>query len=159
MTKYQREIFDKVKAFVLEDRGASPTAKLSLPNVFPARDRVFIAKLSEDLHLSVTWDEYDEQDQNLVTWRFPRTLSERYIGENGVVEDEGDDDSAWEDAEDDVEAKVAVDRVLKKYEKASITDPDAGDTFEERYERSIQEKMNEWKRDYYRVSHVLWCSP
>lgn len=159
MTKYQREIFDNVKAFVLENRGASPIAKLSLPNVFPARDRAFITKLSEDLHLSVTWDEYDEQDQNLVTWRFPRTLSERYPGENGVVEDEEDDDSAWEDAEDDDEANVAVDRVLKKYEKASIADPDAGGTFEERYERSIQEKMKEWKRDYYRVSNVSWYFP
>lgn len=151
LTKAQRDIFDKVKKFVLENTSASHirAPKLSLPNVFPSRDRTFIAKLSEDLYLDVTWDEYDEQDQNLVTWRLPQALCED--DSELLVESAEDEDTEWEDAEDDAEARAAVDRVLKKYEKAFVADPDAEGTFDERHERSIKEKMDAWKRDYYRV--------
>ncbi len=152
MTKTQKDIFDKVKVFVLENTSASHNraAKLSLPNMFPSRDRIFIAKLSEDLHLNVTWDEYDEQDQNLVTWGLPQVLGDDDGGEQ-LVEDAGDEDTEWEDAEDDAEARAAVDRVLEKYEKAPVTDPDVEGSFDERHERSVKEKMDEWKRGYYRV--------
>jgi 5'-3' exoribonuclease 1 len=155
LTKTQKDIFDKVKVFVLENTSASHNrgAKLSLPNMFPSRDRMFIANLSEDLHLDVTWDEYDEQDQNLVTWRCPRVLGDDDDGEQ-LVEDAGDEDTEWEDAEDaedDAEARAAVDRVLRKYEKAPVTDPDAEGSFDERHEKSIKDKMDEWKRGYYRV--------
>ena len=43
-------------------------------NTFPAFERQFIGTLAEDLHLLVTWDEYDEDDQNIVTWKFPGAL-------------------------------------------------------------------------------------
>ena len=144
-----------MKAFVLENTSASHdrAAKLSLPNMFPSRDRMFIAKLSEDLHLDVTWDEYDEQDQNLVTWRRPRVSGDDDDGEQ-LVEDAGDEDTEWEDAEDDAEARAAVDRVLRKYEKAPVTDPDAEGSFDERHEKSIKDKMDEWKRGYYRVRNM-----
>lgn len=141
---------------MLENRDAPSlsryqAAKLVLPNAFSAKDRQFINNLSDDLHLSVTWDEYDEQDVNLVTWRFPRALDD---GEPKEVEDAagGVDDSEWEDSEDDAESRAAVDRVLKKYEKAPVADLDAEGTFDERYERSLKEKMDEWKRGYYQVS-------
>lgn len=115
-------------------------------NAFPARERVFITKLTEDLHLSETWDEFDEEDRNLVTWRFPRALEEE--PETG----EQKEHSEWEDEDEveDEESKAAVDRVLKKYEKAPVEDVDADGTFEERYERFVKEKMDEWKRGYYK---------
>ena len=131
-------------------------ARLALPNEFPARDRAFITKLSEELHLQVGWDEY-EQDQNLVTWRLPHQAEEG-TGEGEedqtIVEQDGlTSNSEWEDevSGDDDEAHAAVDRVLKKYEKASVVDLDAQESFDERYERSIKEKMDEWKRGYYQV--------
>ena len=153
LTQSQREVFDSVKTFVMENRNAASAshyraARLALPNQFPARDRTFITKLSQDLHLSVQWDEYDEQDVNLVTWRFPRTLDD---GEDNEVVEEGGENSEWEDADEDEESRAAVDRVLKKYEKAPVADPDAEGDFDARYERSIKEKMDEWKRGYYHV--------
>ena len=152
LSKSQREIFEQVKAFVT-DRTSSRPAKLSLPNVFPARDRAFVAKLSADLHLNVAWDEYDELDQNLVTWRIPGAPPEDEEGGDQVVEPgEGEDESAWEDAEDDEEAIAAVNRVLKKYEKARVVDIE--DSFDKRHDRMVKEKMGQWKRDYYRVSNV-----
>ncbi|KAI0833606.1 exonuclease II [Trametes gibbosa] len=154
LTSSQRKIFDQVKAFVLQHRKLSAAQNasqppLAMPNDFPARDRQFINRLADDLHLSVTWDEYDEDDQNLVTWRSPGQLEEP-LPENGkpAVEGEGDDDE-WEDEEEDEESRAAVDRVLNKYEKAKVADDDKEGDFDARYEWSIKEKMDEWKRGYY----------
>ncbi|KAJ3538611.1 hypothetical protein NM688_g6492 [Phlebia brevispora] len=169
LSKSQRDIFEKVRVFVLEHRTSSSEAhqrksRLTMPNNFSARDRAFINTLAEDLHLYVTWDEYDEEDdtQNVVTWRFPGELeqmvSENNSGKNsgnssgngsGTPVEEEDNDEAWED-EDDEESKAAVDRVLAKYEKAKVAEPDKEGDFDARYELSIQEKMDEWKRNYYK---------
>jgi hypothetical protein len=64
----------------------------------------------------------------------------------------GQEDSAWEDAEDDGEAR-AVDRVLKK---ATVTGPEG--SIDEHQERLAKEMLDEWKRDYYRVGnpHVMY---
>ena len=64
--------------------------------------------------------------------------------------DEDDIDEEWED-EDDEEARAAVDRVLNKYEKAKVMEEDKDGDFDARYEMSIKEKMDEWKRGYYKV--------
>ena len=154
-------IFNQVKAFVLEHRAPGSIehqrkSRLTMPNTFAAGDRKFINDLADDLHLSLTWDEYDEQDQNLVTWRFPGELEEPVpeTGDsNGKVEGEDesdDDDEAWEDEEDE-ESRAAVDRVLQKYEKAKVKEDDKEGDFDARYELSIKEKMDEWKRGYYKV--------
>lgn len=173
LTKPQREIFDKVKEFVLEHRSPSSAAhakraRLTMPNLFPARERQFINKLADDLHLSLTWDEYDEDDQNLVTWRFPGELEEplpepESNGKKGEdveaeveaeAEADGEDEDEWED-EDDEESRAAVDRVLAKYEKAKVVEDDKEGDFDARYEMSVKEKMDEWKRNYYKVCWSL----
>ncbi|KAI0707261.1 exonuclease II [Earliella scabrosa] len=155
LTASQRKIFDEVKAFVLERRQLSPSQHagqppLTMVNDFPARDRQFITRLAEDLHLSVAWDEYDSEDRNLVTWRFPGELEEPLPeDQNGKTEQTSGDDEEWED-EDDEEARAAVDRVLNKYEKAKVMEEDKDGDFDARYEMSIKEKMDEWKRGYYK---------
>jgi 5'-3' exoribonuclease 1 len=91
----------------MENRtGSSRGEKFTLPNVFPARDRVFIVKISDDLHLNVAWDEYDDQDQNLVTWRFPGVVAkdDDKPEDDQVVENEGEDEYGREYTEDDEEA-------------------------------------------------------
>jgi 5'-3' exoribonuclease 1 len=157
LTIAQKEIFEKVQAFVLQYRSSSSAilrnATLTMPNTFPARERTFINKLADDLHLSVTWDEYDEEDQNLVTWRFPGALDEP-LPEDGV----DDDEEGWED-EDDKESREAVDRVLKKYAKAPVLPEDGEGDFDRRYEASIKSKMDEWKRGYYKVHVYSTKSP
>ena len=154
LTRAQREIFDKVKKFVMDNRGARPSVQtlLTMPNTFPARDRSFISNLSTDLHLCVTWDEYDKEDQNLVIWRLPGSMEEP-IPEPEPEDNGGEDDEQWEDVsdEDDEESRLAIDRVLNKYEKAPVKDDDEGGGFDARYEKSINDKMVEWKRDYYKV--------
>jgi 5'-3' exoribonuclease 1 len=154
LTPSQRAIFDKIKSFVLEHRGALSSSKLrdahlALPNNFPAGERKFISDLAKDLHLDLAWDEYDENDQNLVTLRFPGALEEP-VPVDG--EDEDDDEDEWED---DDEAVKAVDRVLKKYDKAKVMNDAEDGNFDVRHERAIMEKMDEWKRSYYKVSNIF----
>ncbi|THH31525.1 hypothetical protein EUX98_g2669 [Antrodiella citrinella] len=155
LTQPQREIFDQVRAFVLEHRNAASPAHihrtpLTMLNNFPARERKFISTLAEDLHLSLTWDEYDEQDQNLITWRFPGELEEPLPENgNGHPNGDGEDDEEWED-DDDEESRAAVDRVLTKYQKAKVMEDDKEGDFDRRHEASIREKMDEWKRGYYK---------
>lgn len=157
LTRAQRDIFDVVKTFILNNREKRSASPLAMLNTVPARDRKFITTLGEDLHLSVTWDEYDEDDQNLITLRLPGESQQvPFDLDNGeaAVEEEGGEGGEWEDVPDqedeDEEARCAIDRVLKKYEKAKVVDDDEGGGFDARYEDSIKEKMAEWKRSYYK---------
>ena len=156
LTLSQREIFDKVQRFVLNQRdvGASGKAtRLELLNDFPARDREFITNLAADLHLELAWDEYDENDRNIVTFRPPGTPEEPQAD---LDEEEGNgDEDEWVSDEEDPEARIAVDRVLDKYRKAKVLEH-ASEDFDERYEQALKEKMDEWKRSYYmvRLSHT-----
>ena len=163
-----------------------------MKNDFSARERKFISKLAEDLHLSVRWDEFavldeddmggeegDEEEVNVVTWRFPGDDEDEDDAKSGRVNgkvtktngnvvpdmpititvngDEDGNDDEWvdedEEDEEDEESRAAVDRVLGKYEKAKVLDDDGG--FDERHERRIEEKMAEWKGEYYRVSFAF----
>ena len=152
LTLSQREIFDKVQRFVLNQRdvGASGKAtRLELLNDFPARDREFITNLAADLHLELAWDEYDEDDRNIVTFRLPGTPEEPQAGLEEENEGEGDE-GEWVSDEEDQEARTAVDRVLDKYRKAKVLEH-ASEDFDDRYEQALKEKIDEWKRSYYMV--------
>lgn len=114
------------------------TARLPFVNDLPASDKRFITNLALELHLEIAWDEYDEQDQNLIVLRLPASLAES--------EDEGEQGAEWED-EDDEESKAAIDRVLRKYNQSNVLDDDG---FDDRYETALQQKMDEWKDRYYK---------
>ena len=137
-------IFNQVKTFVLENRSAPSSelgnAELSMPNVFSAGERAFLTNLAQDLHLTLSWDEYDDEDQNLVVLRLP-----------GVLESPLDDEDSESDSPDDEEATAAVDRVLRKYDKAKMLMEDAQDNFDSREELRLKQKMDEWKQGYYLV--------
>ena len=150
LTLSQREIFDKVQRFVLQQRGVGPSgkiARLELVNEFPARDREFINTLGADLHLELAWDEYDENDRNIVTFRVPGAHEEP----RADVEDGGEgNEDEWVSDEEDEEAINAVDRVLEKYRKAKVLGH-ASEDFDERHEQAVKERMDDWKRSYYMV--------
>jgi len=150
LTPSQRLIFEKVHKFVLERRDAGASGKmegLELLNDFPARDREFINRLATDLHLELAWDDYNEDDKNIVTFSLPRPQDEP---EADVVNGEEGDEDEWVSEEEDEEARNAVDRVLDKYMKAKVVEH-ADKDFDKRYEQALEEKMDEWKRTYYTV--------
>ena len=111
-----------------------------MPNLFSAGERAFLINLARDLHLTLSWDEYDEEDQNLVVLRFPVELES--------LLDERDSES---DSQDEAEATAAVDRVLRKYDQAKMLTENAEDSFDSREERRLKQKMDDWKRVYYSV--------
>lgn len=166
LTTPQRIIFDEVKAFVLSHRKThaassmeTPPDALRMPNTFPARERKFISELAGALHLDVSWDEYDDEDQNLAVFRIPGTVKHVQTGKEEVIADEEDGDEDGDDwvdeseESDDPEAMAAVDRVLNKYERAKVVEEEEDD-FDTRHARAAQEKMDEWKRGYYRVGSL-----
>ncbi|KAF9074552.1 XRN 5'-3' exonuclease N-terminus-domain-containing protein [Rhodocollybia butyracea] len=124
LSEAQHEIFRAVRDWVM----AKPKTPLTMPNTFSAKDRKFILTVAQDLHLSLAWDGYDEEGNNLVSFA------------PFVPEDPSDD-------EEDIEAQDAVFRVLRKYEKADIH-VDDGD-FDSRAANALSLKMDEWKRTYY----------
>ena len=150
LTSQQRLIFEKVQKFVLEQRdvgASSKTARLELLNDFPVKDREFINRLATDLHLELAWDDYNDDDENIVTFALPRSQEE---SEADAVDGEEGNEDDWVSEEEDEEARKAVDRVLDKYEKAKVEEH-ADKNFDERYELALKEKMDEWKRSYYTV--------
>lgn len=104
--------------------------------------------------MSLAWDEYDEQDQNVVTFQFPSVMLDSAVNGNSGQED----DEEWEDQDDavDAEAEIAVDRILAKYSKLKMVEDDEDGDFDERYEKKLKEKMDMWKRDYYRVGPFVY---
>lgn len=129
-------------------RDIRKTARLSMLNTFAARDRAFIFKLAKELHLILRWDDYDEEDQNLVTFLLPVSASDTSEKDDSSSEDNDED---WED---DSEGNAAVDRILEKYAKLKLSDADGVDS-DETYEQKLLQKMDIWKRDYYRVREAF----
>jgi 5'-3' exoribonuclease 1 len=114
----------------------------------------------------------DGEEVNVVTLRFPGDDGDEEEQEEEVDNKEGggvkdtngevpittlngnddewvDDDEDEDDEDEDEESRAAVDRVLKKYDKAKVFDDDGG--FDERHESKVEEKMAEWKGAYYKV--------
>jgi len=98
-----------------------------------------------ELNLVLTWDEYNDKDENLAVLRFP-------VSSNGVKNGNGENKDEAESSEDDggEAGNFAVDRVLKKYKRAPILED--GGTADERYDVELKRRMDDWKREYYRVS-------
>lgn len=135
-------MFKAIESFINQSRGKKRSrnddqdvegvTKLSFVNSLPARDRTFLTRIAAELNLVLTWDEYDAEDQNLAVLRLPSPAGD----------DSSDDDGGEE-------GRIAVDRVLHKYQRVKLLE-DEGDS-EERYEAAIKAKMDEWKREYYKV--------
>lgn len=135
ITPDQKEILKKIKTYVLNRPGKGSKAKpLDFPPTLPARDRTFVEQLADALRLSWSTTENENGD------RFMRLQ---------LPQPEKDDDDDDSDDDDDEEATLAVQRIIRKYEKAKVqemTSEEAQQAAEKKYE----EKFQEWKDNYYR---------
>lgn len=134
ITPDQKEILKKIKKFVLNRPGKGSEAKpLDFSPTLPARDRTFVEQLADALRLPWSTIENESGD------RFMRLQ---------LPQPEKDDDDEDSD-DDDEEATLAVQRIIRKYEKAKVqemTSEEAQQAAEKKYE----EKFQEWKDNYYR---------
>ncbi|KEP50583.1 putative exonuclease Kem1 [Rhizoctonia solani 123E] len=127
LTPSQRDLAARVQDFVHQGHQDASVRQLQIPNTLPAGDRAFLNGLCQELHLTLWWDEFDEQDQNVVTIALP--------------EQDEDDDEAEE------EGYQASMRVFKKYLTAQVLVPEG---FDEREDERLKVAMKKWKDDYYK---------
>ena len=134
MSTPQKELFNKVKQYVLSRNGETsvPKESLDLSSKLNATDRKFVQEMAEDLHLQWKTIQDDSGNRHL-RLDFPEKL-------------EGDEDD--EDIEDE-EASLALLRVIKRYDNAKIVDVTAQEA-QEKMEKKYEEKFLGWKDKYYR---------
>lgn len=145
LTQDQRYLFNEIAKFVrMTFSSPTPGAQVQFPAIYPARDRRFLQDLANALHLSIAFDEFDDNDEPVIVLRFDEDVFSSMMEElslNGK-EEEGE----WRDA---------VNRVLNKYEKAQTLEDQSESDFEEAYETKLKEKMHGWKKEYYQVCRSL----
>ncbi|KAJ5104630.1 hypothetical protein NUU61_001977 [Penicillium alfredii] len=133
LTPAQKEILKMIKKYVLNRPGkASEPKPLDFPPTLPARDRSFVEQLADELRLPWSTTENENGDR-FMRLELPQTQSN---------DDDDDDD-------EDEEASMAVQRIIRKYEKAKVqemTPEEAQQAAEQKYETKFQE----WKDNYYR---------
>jgi 5'-3' exoribonuclease 1 len=134
ITSAQKDILKKVKKYVLNRPGkASEPTPLDFPSTLPARDRAFLEKLADELR--VQWSTVDNENGD----RFMRVQLPPSQGDD---EDEDDDD-------EDEEASMAVQRIIRKYERAQVQDMTAEEA-QQADEQKYDAKFQQWKDNYYR---------
>ena len=136
MTSEQKKLFQIIKDYVVKWRWRPTLSQpLNLPSTLPASDRKFVENLAEALNLgwSTVLNDADERHMQ---------ISFRDINSS----EEDDHDSG--DSDIDEESIAALDRVLKKYEKAKVMDISADDA-KAAMERKYEQKFMEWKNRYY----------
>lgn len=129
ITPAQKEILGSIKKYV-SNQTNTVCPPLDLPSTLPQRDRDFVEKLADELRLP--WSSIDNEDGD----RFMRLQ---------LPEPQNDSDD-----EQDEEASVAVQRVIKRYEKAVVQEMTT-----EESQKSAQEKYDAeflaWKDKYYQT--------
>ncbi|KAF6767357.1 putative 5-3 exonuclease [Kalmanozyma brasiliensis GHG001] len=167
LTKAQRELFDKVHAFVMARRHdpAGAPNELLVPADLPNKDKRFLEDLASSLKLRASFNKVDPTTQlPAITLSFPAIAAEDDDSDDGPSDEDGDD-SDEESDEDAIrnatggnkanapksESDVAVDRVLSRYLKAKVdaASDDEGDP-EKDYKKRLEAQMNAWKKDYYK---------
>jgi len=132
----QRELFKGVKKYVNSRETGRETPPYDLPSTLPARDRKFVENLADDLNLN--WKTVEDDDGNRrMQLSFPPTPEP--LNEDGEEESE---------QEDDIEAQMALIRVMKRYENAKVIDQSASDA-QEAMEKKYQAKFQAWKNKHY----------
>lgn len=131
----QKAIFKKVKKFV--GRGLEQLTGeqrlLNLGSSLPARDRKFVENLAEDLRLQ--WNTIEDgQGNRHLRLAFPEK-----------PKDDKDDD----DDDDDEESHIALLRILKRYDNATVVDVTAEEAQQQMHQK-YEQKFHDWKNKYYK---------
>ncbi|KAJ5689254.1 hypothetical protein N7462_003646, partial [Penicillium macrosclerotiorum] len=135
MTSAQKDILKMVKKFVLNRPGkASERRPLDFPPTLPARDRAFVEQLADELRLPWSTTENESGDR-FMQLQLPQSQS--------------DNDNDDDDEDEDEEASMAIQRIIRKYEKAKIQEMSPEEA-QQAAEAKYEAKFQEWKDNYYR---------
>jgi 5'-3' exoribonuclease 1 len=155
LTSEQRKLFQQIKGYV-QSAIDHPTeaGTLYFPAKYPARDRRFLQDVASELRLSIAFDEFNEQDEPVIALRLDEEMVD-LMQADGLADDidgftiDGESTSGQEG-----EWKQAIDRVLNKYDKAPTLPDHSESDIEDQYQAKLKEKMDTWKREYYKVRLV-----
>lgn len=137
----QMKMFKQIKAW-LNAQKKKPNAEATpfdVPVEYAAKDKKFVEELATSLRIKVDRVADDKGEFHLQLSLYPVALED------------------VEDSEDE-EGRVAVDRILRTYEKAQVMDISAEDA-EQELKKRYDEKFYHWKDDYYKVRASVLCSP
>lgn len=140
ISESQNSLYGTIKAFV-QDLRVNPhnaSRDLFLSTDMSEDDKSFLSELCRLLGLGLSFDEYDPVEDR------PAIAISSSLG-------------LWE--EDEVaaaESEAAIERVYKKYDNAKVEASNGKATDQEEdedaeYEKMVDQRMLEWKRDYYRT--------
>lgn len=142
LTSQQRALFERVKTFA---RSAllAPSSVLEIPATLPARDRRFLSDLANELRLDIAFDAQDAAGEPAIAISLDQEVA--------ALANEDLEGDGHANGGSNAEANLALDRVLQKYERAPTVKIPEGEDLEADYERRLEEKMTEWRAEYYRV--------
>lgn len=174
----QKRLFEVVRKFVIDNlEHLNPDAELEIDGgTLTARDRRFLTELADELNLEIAHDAYNDDGENIVVVSFSEEMvemarAEREDDDDVEVEGGGGDDAA-EDyvpngkfaalsvagkngagaaAASASEWQHAIERVFRKYDKAEVAQDFSDADWEGEYSKQLELKMNDWKRNYYKV--------
>lgn len=135
ITTSQKDLLKKVKKYVLNRPGKGSEVKsLDFPSTLQARDRTFLETLADQLR--VPWSTTENENGD----RFMRLQ---------LPQPENEDSDDDESGNDDEEATLAIQRIIRKYERAKVQDMTAEEAHEAA-QKKYDEKFYEWRDTYYR---------
>lgn len=108
LTETQKKLFTTLQNFLttsLASLDTASTASLQFPNDLAARDKKFLSDFSDELKLVVTYDEFNDEDENLITIRFDEAMIEFAREEEEEEEDEGRISTEEEEGDESSEAE------------------------------------------------------
>lgn len=136
LSSEQKKLFKTVKEFVSSWPATGEQGPLNMPSTLPARDRKFVDRLADDLHLERETVENEKGERHL-RLKFPKKV---------VVDDDEDD------YEEEEEAQLALLRVVKRYDNTKVVDVTAEEMKDEA-NKKYEEKFQQWKNKYYKEKY------
>ena len=109
LTETQKKLFNTLQNFLttsLASLDTASTASLQFPNDLAARDKKFLSDFSDELKLVVTYDEFNDSGDNLITIRFDESMIE-FAREEEEEEEEDEEGRISTESEEGDESSEA----------------------------------------------------
>lgn len=140
ITPSQMRIVKTIKSYVLNRPSSAKHSKpLNLSPDLPARDRKFVEQFADELRLVWTTAS-NEHGERFIRLQLPGAS-------DGAQRENADDNDSSEENEDE-EASIALQRIIRRYENAKVQDTSAEEA-QIAAKQIYEAKFQEWKNKYY----------
>lgn len=152
LSETQRTLLAKIEQFVRSNLH-SPNkfdVTLALPACYPAKDRKFLRDLAAELNLCICFDEFNEQDEPLITLAFDSDRSPSPDPTIDAVRDMLEDIQLADATKPEARlTDTQVNKVFNKYNRAAEEREWNESDFDRKQEEKFQKALSNWKSQYY----------